>query len=589
MNKILLQLLLALLGTLFLLYSRIDLVALPLFVVVFYLMVYQTFKEKSIFGLTTIAAVASLVLALRFRYLTWGDPWNEYAMILRLIEYGSLSKDLYPSQQPVMHLSIAYLAMATEVNAMALQKFVVPLFSSLSIVLLYKFTKDYFGDKELGFFAGLLLLVGTPYLHWTTQAVRESMGVPMLLMAIYFSYKAIISVKSSNLLASFVIVAGLILTHNFSTAIFIISWLSFSITYVYFLRESRSPVPSMLITLFTLIAALAWWSATEAPTTGEPYANFVNALQLFLPDNPLVSFIILLVVLYVLPSLFSRATEELKGIVEGFLEKRVVQGLVIFISLFVSIMAINLVLGKSFLVLHYPAPMMFNGIIMILLGLAGIYFFLNLRGIPVLTWAAALALAFVLSTLGVLSFGDPLRFIEYLYIPASIIAGAGLKQIFVKIPSQGLKAGMVAVFASVSLVTAFPSIVFWGTPFEKGNVLYDDRSWVIQHQISELKAIKWMDQRGIKGNLSSDNYVYYASQWINDDISLENRVRIGSSLENPGKNYYITTERMKKYAEFAEGMMGERRPLNDSEIKNLNSGTSLIYDGGSAKVYYSRK
>ena len=133
MNKILFQLFLALLSILLLFYSRVDVVVLPFFVAVFFLMVFLAFKEKKVFGLVTIAAVASLVLALRFRYLTWGDPWNEYAMILRLIEYGSqdvsifcygecLGKEIYPSQQPAMHLSIAELAIITKINPMALQK-----------------------------------------------------------------------------------------------------------------------------------------------------------------------------------------------------------------------------------------------------------------------------------------------------------------------------------------------------------------------------------------------------------------------------------------------------------------------------------
>jgi len=592
MNKILFQLFLALLSILLLFYSRVDVVVLPFFVAVFFLMVFLAFKEKKVFGLVTIAAVASLVLALRFRYLTWGDPWNEYAMILRLIEYGSLGKEIYPSQQPAMHLSIAELAIITKINPMALQKFVVPLFSVLSILFLYKFVKDYFRDKELGLLAGLLLLVGTPYLHWTTQAVRESLGLPMFLMAFYFSYKAIKSAKLSNLLVSIILITGLVLTHNFSTMIFIISWLGFSIAYVYLHGKTRTFVPSLGITLFTIIAATAWWGAV-----GGPLENFVKALKLFLPDNSIVALVIFAGIMYALPSLIPGVIKVLRRFLESFLEERVIQGLIIFIALFSAIIVVNLVRGKSFLILNYPGTMMLNGIVMILLSIVGLYFLLNLRGIPFLAWIAALALPLVFSIQRVFFFGDPLRFIEYLYIPIAIVAGAGLKQILVHVPRQVVKAGLVAGLASVSLVTAFPAVVFWGTPFEEGSILYDDRSWIIYHPNSEIKAVEWLDAVEIKGYIYSDNYVYYGAQWINsNDIVIEKRMRLrpqpGSPKEKrtPSSNsYLLVTERMQKYVEFHEGMMHERYPLQESEIEALNKGTSIIYNAGGAKIYYINK
>jgi hypothetical protein len=234
---------------------------------------------------------------------------------------------------------------------------------------------------------------------------------------------------------------------------------------------------------------------------------------------------------------------------------------------------------------------------MILLSIVGLYFLLNLRGIPVLAWIAALALPLVFSIQRVFFFGDPLRFIEYLYIPIAIVAGAGLKQIFAHVPRQVVKAGLVAGLASVSLVTAFPAVVFWGTPFEEGSILYDDRSWIIYHPNSEIKAVEWLDAVEIKGYLYSDNYVYYGAQWINNnDLVIEKRMRLrpqlGSSKQYSGvrtpliSSYLLVTERMQKYVEFHEGMMHERYPLQESEIEALNKDTSIIYNAGGAKVYY---
>ena len=240
MNKHLFQLSLGLLAILFLLYSRINVISLGFFIPIFFIMVFYTFREQRIFGLVTLATVGSLVLSLRFKYLTWGDSWNEYAMILRILEYKSLAMDVYPSQQPAMHLIVANLAMITQINPMSLLKFTIPIFSIFSIIFLYKFVNDFFGDKDLGLLASLLLLIGTPYLHWTTQAVRESLGITMFIIGFYFAYKSLKSPKLQNIIVSIILISGLILTHNFSSAIFIISWLSFSVIYVYIYGKTRN-------------------------------------------------------------------------------------------------------------------------------------------------------------------------------------------------------------------------------------------------------------------------------------------------------------------------------------------------------------
>jgi len=587
LNKMLFQVILALLAVFFMLLSSYNLAS-AAFAAVYFVLIFQVLyaRESRAFGLAAIAAVTSLILALRFKYLTWGDPWYEYAMIVRIIEHGSLAREFYPLQQPTLHLGIASLAMITQIDAMLLQKFVTPLISVLSVVALYKLVRELFKDEELAILSGLLLLAGTPYLHWTAQAVRESIGIPMLLLAVYFSFRAVRTLKPQYMLASVLLIAGLVLTHNFSAAVFLLSWLSFSCSYVYFSGDTRASLPSLLLFLISIVLALSWWSAS-----GFYHDAFESALKLVFPFMPVPAFIGTVVLLYALPVWRPYVIEQLRLALQKLLEKQAVYASILFVSILFALIAVNLVLGKFYLVLSYPPSMMFNGFVMIGLSLAGLNFFLDLRRLPVLVWLAALAALLALSTLRVIPFGDPLRFMEFLYIPLAVVAAAGLKRILSKISSRGFASYMVAAFVTASLITSFPAIVLFGTPFEKGSMFYDDRNWVIEHPSSEINAIEWLDERRIVGNLYTDNYVHYAAQWINYDntVQIDNRAR--GAVANPDglpkhENYILITERMKNYAEFSEGMMHQRHPLQEWEIERLHAGASQIYDGGEAKIFY---
>ena len=566
------------------------------------MMVFYTFREQRIFGLVTLAAVGSLILSLRFKYLTWGDSWNEYAMILRILEYESLAIEVYPSQQPAMHLIVANLAMITQINPMSLMKFIIPIFSIFSIIFLYKFVNDFFGDKDLGLLASLLLLTGTPYLHWTTQAVREALGIPMFIMAFYFAYKSLKSPKLQNIIVSIILISGLILTHNFSSAIFIISWLSFSIIHVYIYGKTRNFVSSLAILLFTTIIAAGWWSLTKAPVS-----YIVKSLEIILPGSPLIILTIFITIIYAVPYFFPIFKDVFKKTLKEFLSFKIIKVLIILITISLAIASTDLVRGKLFLILHYPIPMLFNGFFMIILSLVGLYFSLNLRGLPILFWIAAITLPFILSIFRFIPFGDPLRFMDHLYIPLAIVSAVGLKQIFMNIPQRGLQSGIIALFATISLVTAFPSVVLWGSMFEKGHMLFDDRGYIIQHDTSEKKAIDWIGKYYVfegntKPHVFSDNYVIYASKSINlrDELILDNRkFPIPTNffkedytlpLVYSNKiNYFLITERMSKYAEFAEGMMHERSFIKKDQIDKFNEHSNLIYDDGSAKIYYIQK
>ena len=100
-------------------------------------------------------------------------------------------------------------------------KFIIPPLSVIALYAVYRFTKNISSSTKTAFFAGILLLCGTPYLHWTTQAVRETMGIALFALALYVSFTAIQSHKKQYLLLS------LLLTWRISShASFVINDLS---------------------------------------------------------------------------------------------------------------------------------------------------------------------------------------------------------------------------------------------------------------------------------------------------------------------------------------------------------------------------
>lgn len=590
-NTILLQILIVLLAALFMLLSRSHLFALLIFLLLYFILAYTVYVSKRLTGLVLIAALTSLILALRFKYLTWGDPWYEYAMAIRIIEHGSIASEFYPSQLPAVHLTLSSIAIFTDIDLIVLQKFVVPLISSISIIVLYKITKEFF-NTDTAFLAGLLLLVGTPYLHWTAQAVRESVGIPMVLLALYFSFKTIKVQQVRYILASSFIICGLVLTHHHSSGIFIFSWLFFSLTYVYLACDmktiGKTSIYSLTLLLVSLSLALSWWSSNLHGT----FSYFEKAINLiFHSSHGLIIFIITLILLYALPIFSPNSIMRLRSLLSKILsKKREIYMVLLLIAICGTSLAVNFVMGKSFFVLNYPLIMMSNGVIMVVLAMIGLYYFLDSSKLPVISWLVAISLMLGLSMAKVIPFADPLRFMEFLYAPLAIISAIGLKQVADRIDTRRAMALLVATLMVVSLVTSFPSIVLSGKHFEPGDIRYDDRSWVISHSDSEIKSIKWLNEHQITGRIYTDTYVSYATQWINYDnnITLLNYLRINpDTFPKNLNNYAIITGRMKKYAEFGEWLTKERTPLQENEIQKLYEETNQIYDNGEAKTFFA--
>jgi hypothetical protein len=562
-----------------LLLARHNIQFIMVFIVCYFLLVYITYFKKSRFGLILCSVSSSLILALRFRYLTWGDPWFEYAMILDIMKGGMLSMEFYSDQEPLLHTIIAATSTYTDLGAMQLQKFLVPSLSFISILALYRIAKEFF-DEETAIASALLLSVGTAYLHWTAQAVCESLGISLSILALYVSYRSLRDIK--YLPAAALLIVGLVLAHHFSTLIFLAWWNSFSLAYIYLISQKKSEaVVGLFISVFSFLSALIWWSLR--------LPNIYNAVKspligLFHTDQAIYSVFMILIVLYAIPFLLPGVTNLIRSAADQLFQFRnCIYFGIILMSIAGVVLALNFLLGRSFFVLSYPPLFFSNGLLMIFLAIVGFRSFLYKEKIPILAWSGGVGMMLIGSIIGIYRAEDPLRFIEFIYPSLSIISAVGLITLARNLGPKR-KAALVASICLFSLIVAFPSTVFWGETYPPTDPRHDTRALVISHPDSEIMAIDFIDQHVVTGNLYTDRYAGYASKHL-DNVTVRYDNRPDPNKLASHHDLALITHRMRKYAEFGEWLLKEKFPLKENELKRIDENASRIYDDGESWVY----
>jgi hypothetical protein len=233
---------------------------------------------------------------------------------------------------------------------------------------------------------------------------------------------------------------------------------------------------------------------------------------------------------------------------------------------------------------------------MAFLAIIGLYYCLNFEKFPLVCWLGMMALVIFLTMAKIVPFVDPFRLLEFVWIPLAIVSTIGFVQIFKNLKSKKFMPLVVTGIVTISIITAFPSIVFFNTPFNPGHPLYDNRSLVISHPDSEIIALTWLNTNNISGIIETDTYIGYAGRALvgPDNVTWQTYFRPGnpddaikSRWYNLHQNYYaLVSGRMSTYAEFGEDWSKNKKPLNPAEIEMLDQ-KNLIYDNGENKIFYS--
>jgi len=233
--------------------------------------------------------------------------------------------------------------------------------------------------------------------------------------------------------------------------------------------------------------------------------------------------------------------------------------------------------------------MIFAGVIILILALIGFPDFLTSKRFPLMIFAAiplillGLGLTRAIPGIELLwnSQIDPLRFLGYLWPPVALMVGAGIIKLFRT--ERQWQFGLIILFLFM-FSTTFPSLVMMGTPFEKGNIWYDNRSLVISHPETEIQAIEWFGDEKTNGTLTSDRYAFSPARWLNTQ---------GSSVKEPIQRpspdstykYWLLTSRMNTYANFVEWITQVPHPVTTEEWQTMDDHSVRMYDNGDAVLY----
>ncbi|MFH0966750.1 MAG: hypothetical protein V1862_03590, partial [Methanobacteriota archaeon] len=327
------------------------------------------------------------------------------------------------------------------------------------------------------------------------------------------------------------------------------------------------------------------------------YNSFIGDLnQLMFRDNELrlvpvgIGFLLFAILLF-LPSLvpggicLSRKIAEKVNTYRGIFLKGIY-----IIAICGGFVLITSLTGHSFLSIQYPLQMIGIGILSFFLILMGLSEFFTAKRFQLLVFAAVPAAMLILGVTRIIpgmdilwsNQIDPLRFLGYLWPPMAIIAGAGLVKIC---PGERWWLIGVMMMGVLSLLAAFPSVVFIGETFDQSSPFYDNRSLVISHPESEIQAIEWFGvQQGTKGALTSDRYAFSAARWLNTQGKQVNGpVSRPSERSEPG--YWLLTSRMDIYANFVEWLTKTPYPVSPGERDELDKNAIRMYDNGDSVIY----
>lgn len=559
------------LSALLLYLSRTYTIALYLFLPFYFSLVYLVLhsEERTLQKLMALSILTATSLSLRFDYLIWGDPWADYA-----INKGILESKLFPitNEEPLARFLTVFVSMLTGIAPMTVQKFLIPALGSLAVPVVYIFMQE-FMPKRAALYSALLTMVATPYLHWVTQGVRESLGLFMSVLALYLCYEAVKNLSFRKIAFAIFAIMLVTMTHPRAALVFIATWSGFSL----FMRASlkQRAVFSLGIAVFSIIFSMRWWEVTSSRGLGA-ISGFLSAHSFTLGEGYIAA-IAFLAILFILSTFIGTKISE-------NIEKRknlfYVTGLALIIV--TSIYVISS-LSKS-LVLPYPLSYYLNGIVVSIIAVYGFYYFLENDRLPVLGWLIGVCSLLVLNLLlnyGVSGFSnfplsDPMRVFEFASIPLAILAGFGIFMLEDRMSNIKVKL-LFSLFILATLITSLPSLVFLGNAFSSGNLLYDERSWLISHTEKEISSIKWIEEFGSSFPVITDQYIMYALKPTGKEVHVDRSLT--------GNGYKLITKRMFYITDFGELILAKRTPLTADNIKELETNNMKIYSNGYAEIY----
>ena len=405
------------------------------------------------------------------------DGILDFGQVKYLLENKTLN--LYDRQLgfgsfPILHLLVFFLA-KTGLAPLTVFLFIPQLLASLGILFFYLFIKKYINTGQ-ALATIFLIAVFVPHIHWTSQPVRETIGLFFFPLIIYCADRLKNQPSIGWWLVNLITIGLMVASHHWSTIMLIIWLVGFNLI---FLKDRRQQIIYGLLTLITAGLALIYW-----------HQFFPRGLSLLLEPLTIANWSWLAVIVIGGPLIILKRSK----INLNRYKTKTIKTIFLATSLTTILIAAKLIAP-----LAYPLQTWLA--LGSLFGLTYIGFFYNHQ--PAINNFFRLAAGYLLPWLIIgpyLLLGekliampiDPFRTLEFIIFPLSIVAGQGLIILWRQSKLFFLLTAATLLF--LATLTYPPIFVYQSTwqhtPF------YDIRSDVRYLSAATIELIDWANQHG---------------------------------------------------------------------------------------------
>jgi hypothetical protein len=414
------------------------------------------------------------------------DSLRDFQHVQYLIENNRINLSTHYGTFPVLHLVIFGIS-KMGFDPMKAFLFVPQVFATLGIFFFFLFLKKYFPIRK-SLFACFFIAVFGPHIYWSSQPVRETIGLFFFPLIIYLFDKELTNNKILTkilLLLSFILI---ILTHPWST-IMTIGFLLFAALFFY---KDKLSYPLSLIAIFSILA-LSYWRL---------FFPYIFELISKPPDFIFQSLIALFVFIGVIFFLRRFDLNKLKN----------APALIVSIAV---ILLFPLVL-RLFIVFAYPPQIIISFVLFVALILVGFFYnraenMNNLFKVN-LFYAVFFIVTYiyVLNKLDTAYFLDPIRTVEFAIFPSSIAASFGFFWVGEKLKAKYFLPFLIVILTFLGTLI-YPPIFIYKNNFEN-TPFYDIRSDIRYIPKEGFKLLDWAHAHGY--SVLANSYVINAYQQI---------------------------------------------------------------------------
>src|SRR3989344_4718897 len=478
------------------------------------------------------------------------DSMIEYQQILYLIKNNAINVNNQYALFPVLHILI-YGLYSIGFNSYHTFMLLPPLIASCGLIFFYLFLRKYF-DKKGSLISCLVIATFGFHIHWSSQSVRETLGLFFFPLLIYLFDNFIKKKSISSLFILLISYLIFIATHAWSNLMYLI----FIFLWIVYQKMNKSDlILSILLYTVFLSTTILYW-----------LFFYTNIFVVYHIKNIFITIPVgILSILFII---------FLKLIYPKKLNNRY---FLLILSLFLIIGAILSSFITSF---RYPIHQLIILIILFILGLLGYKYQKNENSTKffkiVLSSSIILILFLAFMYLTFKFTGksqfivDPLRMIEFIIYPYSIFISYGILNILKR---YKFNKKTFYVILTVSLIISgilfYPSIFIFHSKFEN-TPIYDIRNDVRYISPETINLIDYANKNGYE--VISIRYIVntYQKTFYKDK---ENIAALFTSEDKNILKYYNLVN------DEAKGVINPKDPYE--YIKNL----PILYKNNDGKLY----